>query len=131
MAKDGCWWKKAEWNGSDVTIREYNAKSKGMTSQLMLKEMENLSFLRHPNITLLMGTCCGPAKNTLFLVLEPLMVPSLHHFLHGTVDYQFSPMELHSIACGITSGKCIAQLFFFFELQPTLCMQLYAISIMW
>lgn len=76
-----------------------------MTSELMVKEMETLSVLRHPNIVLLMATCCGPAKHTLFLVLEPLMTSSLFYLLHKSEHCSgFGHKERLTIACGVTSG---------------------------
>ena len=106
MAGDGSRWRWAEWESCEVTVREHNANSKWTSTDLMVKEMESLSVLRHPNILLLMATCCGPTKQDLLLVVEPVEPYSLFQLLH-----QFKESRIlrggkrMNIACGMTSGE--------------------------
>ena len=72
----------------------------------MVQEMESLSVLRHPNVLLLMATCCGPMKHDMFLVLEPVLTYSLFQMLH---QFEETSVNCHmrrvNIACGVTKGE--------------------------
>ena len=107
MAGDGSRWRHAQWEGLEVTLREYNSNSRWSSPELMIQEMENLSLLRHPNILLLMATCCGPSKHDLLLVVEPVLTYSLFQLLH---QFEESFMTSHArkvdVALGITKGEC-------------------------
>ena len=106
MAGDGSWWRRAEWESCEVTVRKHNANSKWTSTELMVQEMESLSVLRHPNILLLMATCCGPTKHDLLLVVEPVEVYSLFQLLHRFKKSSvLHGMRRMDIACGITSGE--------------------------
>ena len=105
LAGDGSRWRQAQWEGLEVTVREHNPGSKWTTAELMVLEMESLSVLRHPNILLVMATCCGPSKHDLLLVTEPVKTFSLFQLLHQFEDgaTQFRSQRLN-IARGITEG---------------------------
>ena len=108
QAGDGSKWRQAQWEGLEVTVREHNPSSKWTTTEMAVQEMEALSVLRHPNILLLMATCCGPSKHDLLLVTEPVKTLSLYQLLHHFENYLtlFHSQRI-SIACGITQGlKC-------------------------
>lgn len=102
LAGDGSRWRQAWWEGQEVAVREHNSNSKWMTPELVVLEMESLSVLRHPNILLLMATCCGPAKQDLFLLTEPVQIFSLFQLLHQFGDRLHS--QRLSIALGIAKG---------------------------
>jgi hypothetical protein len=82
LARDGSRWRQARWEGQEVTVREHSSNSKWTTPELMVLEMESLSVLRHPNVLLLMATCCGPTQRDLLLVTEPVQTSSLFQLLH-------------------------------------------------
>ena len=107
MAGDGCRWRQAQWQSSEVTVRVHVIKSRWTTAELLVHEMESLSVLRHPNILLLMATCCGPTKNDLLLVLEPVHTPSLFQMLHRSEDYHFGHRERMGIMSGSIKGECM------------------------
>ena len=103
QARDGSRWRQAQWKGQEVTVREHNLDSKWSTTELMVMEMESLSMLRHPNILLLMATCCGPTKHDLLLVAEPVQTPSLFQLLHQFGERLLS--QRIGIALGLSKGK--------------------------
>ena len=109
MAGDGSRWRWAEWEGCEITVREHNVNSKWTSIELMVQEMEILSVLRHPNILLLMATCCGPTKQDLLLVVEPVepysLFQLLHQFREGKMLHGMRKMDM---AYGVTSGELTA-----------------------
>ena len=106
MAGDGSRWMQAQWQSMEVTVREHNANSRWTSSELMVLEMESLAVLRHPNILLSMATCCGPMKQDLLLVVEPVHTHSLFQLLHQC-EPRFMPSCIRKkyIARGITNGE--------------------------
>ena len=103
LAQDGSRWRQTRGEGQEVTVREHNSNSKWTTPELMVLEMESLSVLRHPNVLLLMATCCGPTKQDLLLVTEPVQTSSLFQLLHQFRERLQS--QKISIALGVSKGR--------------------------
>ena len=135
MAGDGSRWKQAHWEGQEVTIREHNTKSKWISTELMILEMESLAVLRHPNILLLMATCCGPMRQDLLLVIEPVKTFSLFQLLHGQFEDSviFSHTSRIDVACGMIKGQslCGGGAYFMCIYVHYCIFQPYATYIMW
>lgn len=64
------------------------------------------SKLRHPNIVLIMAVCCGPTKNDMLIVLEPIVLGSLFTLLHCS-DKKLTNHEKVSVLCDVLDGGCI------------------------
>ena len=110
MAGDGSRWRRAQWESSEVTVREHSTKSRWMSSELMVLEMESLAVLRHPHVLLLMATCCGPTRQDLLLVVEPVKIYSLFQLLHGQFEaITFSQWTRVDLACGVTKGQSVSR----------------------
>ena len=56
---------KGRWLGQEVAIKDYGKKASSLKQKRIvnfLKEVEIMTYLRHPNIVLFMGVCINDSK---------------------------------------------------------------------
>ncbi|KAL9979081.1 hypothetical protein ACROYT_G016683 [Oculina patagonica] len=93
----------ALWHTTPVTVKRF--KGREDSRQLLMREADLLSWLRHPRVTLLMAVCLGPRPEHLCLVIERFELASLNHLLYKTQIEMNLPERIHlllDVAEGMT-----------------------------
>lgn len=92
---------RAEWNGTDVAVKQVAIKRMKKMKTMVERELEISSTIRHPNIVLLMGYNVEGGQFN--LISEYVNRPNLDQLLFDKGSLSILRKNGHSISCMFSS----------------------------